>query len=81
MTHLEILEWVNSPASFGWLVRTYYIGDLGNPGPWRVPQQFHYDGFESVSYKDGELFTYERGMVKDGCIIKKTICGFEIYDT
>jgi hypothetical protein len=75
MGRLEILAWVNSPESQGWLVSRKYVGD-GDWEDWDLPQRFKYDGQEE--YSDPCVISYRRArLLSDKSDIdQSTIQGF-----
>jgi hypothetical protein len=80
MTRWEILAWVNSEESRGWLVRSLFIGDAGIWRQWELPQYFSYDTCEGMT--DDRLFEYQRARIlpDHSGIDEDTIQGFEVEE-
>ncbi|MDR1249014.1 MAG: hypothetical protein LBK63_06900 [Treponema sp.] len=76
-TRWEILAWVNSDESRGWLVRSRFIGDAGFWRQWELPQRFSYDTCEGMA--DDGLFEYQRArlLLDHSGIDESSIQGFE----
>jgi hypothetical protein len=66
MTRWEILAWVGSEDSRGWLVKAY------EGGPWMAPQFFE--------YRDDHLPKYQRAKLRPDLLMidESTIQGFEV---
>jgi hypothetical protein len=67
MTRWEVLDWANSEASWGWLVK------LCNGKTWHIPQMFDYD-------RDLSEFRRARLLPDKSGIDESSIQGFEVEE-
>jgi hypothetical protein len=80
MTRWEILAWVNSEDSLGWVARGKYIGDGVLWGSWELPQCYRYDTCEGLL--DKGVYEYQRAKLLPDLsgIDESTVQGFEVEE-
>ena len=77
MTRIEILEWVQSPESRGWLVNIRLKGYPDFEDDWQLPTYYKYDNYEGSA---DDIYEYVRAPIlpnKYG-VDKNRLCKFEV---
>jgi hypothetical protein len=79
MTRFEILQWVQSAESNGWLVNIRLEGDTELKDDWQLPSRYKYDNYEDTQ---DDIYEYVRDpILKDGSGVDKTkIIGFFVEE-
>jgi hypothetical protein len=79
MTRFEILQWVQSTDSNGWLVNIRLKGDTELKDDWQLPSRYKYDNYEDTQ---DDIYEYVRApILSDGSGVNKTkMIGFFVEE-